>query len=207
MLACGPSAVLSHRSAAALLGSAAADGWARRRVGPLTERPQAPGRGIRVHRRRLLPPQSMTVRDLIPVTTPSADDRRPAGRRLPTLQRRALRQAEVQRFALGPANRGDRTRSDLERRFLRLCRRNRLPTTLVNVRIGRWTVDFLWPERRVVVETDSWRFHGGSVAFEDDHARDRRPSSPWLRGAPLHRTADSRGRRWSSRADLAAALL
>ena len=42
----------------------------------------------------------------------------------------------------------------------------------MNVKIGRWTVDFIWPEQRVVVETDSWRFHGGSVAFENDHARD-----------------------------------
>lgn len=42
----------------------------------------------------------------------------------------------------------------------------------VNVRIGRWTADFLWRAERVVVETDAWGTHRGSVAFEDDHARD-----------------------------------
>ncbi len=171
VLACGPSAVLSHRSAAAL--------WnlLRPMNGPVdvsvpSQNGRKARRGIRVHRRRSLSPQAVTVRDLIPVTTPwqTIEDLR--GVVSPGLQRRALRQAEVQRYALGPADRGDRTRSDLERRFLRLCRRNGIPTPLVNIKIGRWTVDFIWPEQRVVVETDSWRFHGGSVAFENDHARD-----------------------------------
>jgi very-short-patch-repair endonuclease len=48
----------------------------------------------------------------------------------------------------------------------------RLPAPEVNVRVGRWTVDCLWRAERVVVETDSWGFHRGSIAFEDDHARD-----------------------------------
>jgi very-short-patch-repair endonuclease len=30
----------------------------------------------------------------------------------------------------------------------------------------------LWRERRIVVETDGYRYHRGRVAFEDDHARD-----------------------------------
>ncbi len=38
--------------------------------------------------------------------------------------------------------------------------------------LGRWTVDFLWRSQRLVVETDFWAYHRGSVAFEDDHARD-----------------------------------
>jgi very-short-patch-repair endonuclease len=40
------------------------------------------------------------------------------------------------------------------------------------VRAGRWTVDFLWRERRLVVETGTYRYHGGEVAFEDDHDRE-----------------------------------
>ncbi|HEX7347448.1 MAG TPA: DUF559 domain-containing protein [Candidatus Limnocylindrales bacterium] len=75
-------------------------------------------------------------------------------------------------YSLGRNVETDRTRSDLERDFLLLCRRHRLPKPRVNVRIGRWTVDFLWPAERVVVETDSHRWHRGSIAFEDDHARD-----------------------------------
>jgi very-short-patch-repair endonuclease len=161
--------------------------------------------GIRVHRRAALSRHATTIRNLIPVTTP-----RQTIEDLPTvvsarLQRRALRQAEVMRLALGPRNLGDRTRSDLERDFLALCRRNNIPAPLVNVRIGRWTVDFLWPDRKLVVETDSWRYHGGSVAFEDDHARDldlRR------RGYAVHRFSERQIREEEAIvvADLVAAL-
>jgi very-short-patch-repair endonuclease len=66
----------------------------------------------------------------------------------------------------------DRTRSDLERDFLRLCRRHRLPAPEVNARIGRFLVDFLWRDRRLIVETDGYRYHRGRQAFEDDRARD-----------------------------------
>jgi very-short-patch-repair endonuclease len=47
-----------------------------------------------------------------------------------------------------------------------------LPAPEVNVRIGPRIVDFLWREQRVVVETDGYRYHRGSQAFEDDHDRD-----------------------------------
>jgi len=68
----------------------------------------------------------------------------------------------------------DRTRSDLERLFLRLWRRTGLLRPAVNVPIEKMTVDFLWREARLVVETDSYVTHGGTVAFEDDHMRDLR---------------------------------
>jgi very-short-patch-repair endonuclease len=73
---------------------------------------------------------------------------------------------------IGVASNRDRSRSDLERDFLRLCRRHRLPRPDVNVRIGRYLVDFLWRERRFVVETDSYLYHRGKVAFQDDRDRD-----------------------------------
>jgi hypothetical protein len=41
------------------------------------------------------------------------------------------------RLSLDPDIKTDRTRSDLERDFLRLCRRYRLPAPEVNVRVGR----------------------------------------------------------------------
>ncbi len=66
----------------------------------------------------------------------------------------------------------DRTRSDLETLFLGLCARYRLPPPEVNVKLGRWEVDFLWRSQRLVVEIDSFAYHRGSVAFQDDHARD-----------------------------------
>jgi very-short-patch-repair endonuclease len=68
----------------------------------------------------------------------------------------------------------DLTRSELERRFLRLCRRHRLPDPEVNARIDRYEVDFLWRADRVVVETDGFRYHGDRAAFESDRARDAR---------------------------------
>jgi very-short-patch-repair endonuclease len=44
----------------------------------------------------------------------------------------------------------------------------------VNVAVGGHTVDFLWRDRRVIVETDGWQAHRGRVAFEGDRARDAR---------------------------------
>ena len=66
----------------------------------------------------------------------------------------------------------DRTRSDLESLFLNICRRYAIPLPEVNVKLGRWTVDFLWRDQRLVIETDGWKAHRGRQAFEDDRARD-----------------------------------
>jgi very-short-patch-repair endonuclease len=118
---------------------------------------------------RQTPP--VTVRHRIPVTSVPRTIADLRGAVPPRLVRRATRQAELAGFRLDGV-RSDRTRSDLERDFLHLCRRYGLPKPEVNVKLGRWTVDFLWPAERLAVETDSWGYHRGSVAFEDDHARD-----------------------------------
>jgi very-short-patch-repair endonuclease len=135
--------------------------------------------GIRVHRSISLLPADVTLRGGIPVTTPArtiADLRRASSGRKrlisPRDLRRAIRQADVLGLPLGPDDDRDGTRSDLERVFLRLCRRHRLPAPEVNVRIGRHLVDFLWRDRMLVVETDGYRYHRGRTAFEDDRARD-----------------------------------
>jgi very-short-patch-repair endonuclease len=170
VLACGANAVLSHRSAAAL--------WVLLPKAPPRIDVSIPGRGgrsvrdaISMHRPRRLERAETTERDGIPVTTTArtlADLGKVASA---DLVRRARCQAEVKGLAtdLGV---GDRTRSELEARFLRLCRRHRLPTPEVNVAIGPWTVDFLWRSQRLVVETDGYRYHRGRQAFEDDHERD-----------------------------------
>lgn len=67
---------------------------------------------------------------------------------------------------------GRRARSDLEEDFFALVHRHHLPLPETNVKIGRHEVDFLWRSQRLVVETDSYLYHRGSVSFEDDHARD-----------------------------------
>jgi very-short-patch-repair endonuclease len=64
------------------------------------------------------------------------------------------------------------TRSELERIFLSLCRRHRLPQPEVNAIVGPYEVDFLWRDRRLIVETDGWRHHADRSAFERDRARD-----------------------------------
>jgi hypothetical protein len=189
VLACGDGGVLSHRSAAALWDllrpmdgpidvSVPSNGGKRKRA------------GIRLHRCASLAPTEpirnthlpsegaldglglVTVRHNIPVTTPARTiaDLRPCVP--PRLHRRAIRQAELAGYALGANVQTDRTRSDLERDFLALCLRAGLPAPEVNVRIGRWTVDFLWPAARLVVETDSYLYHHGTIAFEDDRRRD-----------------------------------
>ena len=38
--------------------------------------------------------------------------------------------------------------------------------------VGPYRVDFLWPRARLIVETDGYRYHRGSISFEDDRARD-----------------------------------
>jgi very-short-patch-repair endonuclease len=89
----------------------------------------------------------------------------------PHLLRRATRQAELKGHRLEHVA-TDRTRSDLEALFIAIVHRYALPHPEVNVKLGRWTVDFLWRTEHVVVETDFWGYHRGSIAFEEDHARD-----------------------------------
>jgi hypothetical protein len=107
----------------------------------------------------------------IPVTTPSrtiADLRSIVSA---AELRRAIRQAEVLGLPTGIDPR-EPTRSQLEDLFLALCRRHGIPPPEVNVAIGSLTVDFLWRERRLIVETDGYRYHRGREAFETDRARD-----------------------------------
>jgi len=193
VLACGEEAVLSHHSAAAL--------WELLKPieGPIhlsvpTTSGRKRQRGIHLHRcpslstssrepspspsylpsrggrgRRLL----TTKRHAIPVTTiqRTIEDLRSSSQLPPHLLRRAIRQAEHKGHHLEGIE-SDRTRSDLESAFLDLYRRHRIPAPEVNVKLGRHEVDCLWREQRLVVEADFFAYHRGSVAFEDDHARD-----------------------------------
>ena len=68
-------------------------------------------------------------------------------------------------------------RSKNERRMFGICREYGIPLPLTNRKIetaGRtFIADFLWPERRLIVEADSWRWHGGRRANESDKDRDQ----------------------------------
>ena len=199
VLACGPGAVLSHRSAAALLQL----------------RPTAPGSvdvitigrrgrsrpGITVHRGPLDPTDVTTIR-AIPCTTIA----RTAVDLAEVLDRRGverfLEQAEVQhgfdlvalksQLTRHPTRRGAPvvagilselaeprlTRSELEERFLALVRQARLPVPEVNPRISLpdasvIEVDFLFRTARLIVETDGRATHATRRAFEQDRRRDQ----------------------------------
>lgn len=173
-------AALSHRSAAELWGLLSPRDGAIDISVP-SEAGRKTRKGIRLHRCRSLLPASVTSHRGIPVTTPArtiADLRRAAsgGGRQGVITakelRRAIRQADVLGLPLGPDVVPDRTRSDLERLFLKLCRAHGLPEPEVNVRIDSMLVDFLWRDHRLIAETDGYRYHRGRTAFEDDRARD-----------------------------------
>jgi len=61
------------------------------------------------------------------------------------------------------------TRSNPEIDFLALCREAGLPMPAVNALVEGRMVDFSWPRARLVVEVDTYRFHGDRTAFERDH--------------------------------------
>jgi very-short-patch-repair endonuclease len=190
VLACGDGAVLSHHSAAAL--------W--ELLKPISGSihvsvPTTHGRkrhsGIHLHRcPSLTPPRESspspsypdkeggrgrrlltTHRHRIPVTTIQRTITDLEGTIAPHLLRRAKRQAEHKGIHLEGVERR-RARSDLEEDFFALVHRHRLPLPETNVKLGRYEVDFLWREARLIVETDSYLYHRGSISFEDDYKRD-----------------------------------
>ena len=202
VLAAGDGAVLSHTSAAALWQ------FLRPVPGPVHVTVAAavrrrPRPGLRLHRSRTLTSQEITHRHGIAVTTPARtiSDIRIAVD--PYLFRRALRQAELAGHRVPHLSVTRRTRYDLELLFLALCDDHGLPRPLVNCRVHGHLVDFYWPEHRLAVETDSWEYHRGSVAMEDDHARDlalhsqgietRRYTGTQLEGSPGSVAADLGG--------------
>jgi very-short-patch-repair endonuclease len=69
------------------------------------------------------------------------------------------------------------TATDLEDVFLGLVGRSRLPPPRINADLalgGRFIrPDFMWPDRRLIVETDGRGAHGPWRAVERDHERDR----------------------------------
>lgn len=65
------------------------------------------------------------------------------------------------------------TLSMLESGFLELLREHGLPPPLMNRPASGRRVDCRWPERRLTVELDSYRFHRSRHARERDHRRER----------------------------------
>ena len=86
----------------------------------------------------------------------------------------------ARRTAMGAATlrrilRGDIrvTLSALERRFLALLSEASLPLPQTNRRASARRVDCRWPELRITVELDSYRYHSSRHAWEQDRRRER----------------------------------
>ena len=56
--------------------------------------------------------------------------------------------------------------------MLSLLQSSRLPTPELNCSIEGYEVDFVWRDRRLIVETDGWAAHGTRGSFERDRRRD-----------------------------------
>ena len=65
------------------------------------------------------------------------------------------------------------TLSRLERKFLKRLDEADLPRPVTNKPAGSKRVDCRWPEHRLTVELDSYRFHNSRHAWEQDRRRER----------------------------------
>jgi very-short-patch-repair endonuclease len=202
VLACDDGTVLSHGSAAELLGL-----WDKRLPVVHVIPPDWSGRkmaGIRWHRVRLPQPDEIEVREGIMCTTVSRTIVDMAGQagwgRLRGLVEQAaiLRLLDVNEIDL-VLSRGRRrgaprlrtiltgwrntvdprphVRSRLETRLLPRLIEKGLPAPRTNVKLrveGRYLeVDLLWDEEQLVIETDGEETHGTSAAFQRDRWRDQ----------------------------------
>ncbi len=195
LLACGDTAVLSHGTAAELLGIVRHR--TTNRVLRVTVRSGRPvcRRGLRVHRSAGLGDDEVMVVDGLRVTTPVRTLVDLAGevdlRELERMVARADRDGLLEREAvevglrrhtgragigalralLAPETSVAFSRSELEDRFPALIRRAELPEPSANVRVAGLEVDFLWRDGGLVVEVDGFGFHSGRSAFELDRRR------------------------------------
>jgi very-short-patch-repair endonuclease len=195
VLAVGPGALLSHRSAAALWELGVGAGT---RVDVTVTAPARRSRqGVAVHETRELQDRDRARRNGIPVTSVA----RTLLDLAEVIPKRRLERAveEAERLRLfdlraiddvcerGTGRRGlgalraaveaqrpsaSFTRSELERILIDLCHENDLPRPRGNHWVCGFEVDAVWPEQRLVVEVDGYEFHRTRAAFERDRARD-----------------------------------
>jgi very-short-patch-repair endonuclease len=193
ILGCGPGALLSHGSAAALWEI----GRERRGI-EITARVASPRRrtGLRVYRRPTLADCNVTSREEIPVTgivqtlvdlaatlkprevERAVNEADRLGRITPPDLRVAL---EVHRCEPGVKplrSLLDRrtfrlTRSELERLVLPITKEVDLPLPLTKQWVNGFEVDFYWPDLGLVVETDGLRYHRTPAQQARDRLRDQ----------------------------------
>jgi hypothetical protein len=196
VLACGPDAVLSHRTAAAHWGLLRTN---QTRIDVTAPRGRHGAPGIRLHRTRSLDAQDTTHHEGIPITSVARTLLDLAAQARPSELERALAQADRLRvydhrtitdvIARSNGHRGTNvlaeattqqpkwTRNAWEAEFLELIRKASLPEPLTNDAFhapdhGHCEPDYHWPTHRVIVETDGFETHGTQAAFRNDRAKD-----------------------------------
>jgi len=184
-------AVVSHRSAAKLHGllpwPPKAACWV------ITPRGDSDRPGLIVRKAKLEPcditpierirttTAARTILDCAAILPPDEDDRLEAmcagahskGARLPALREQiernpgkpgVVRLAKLLDRRTGPA----RPKRDLERKLLRVVRNSDLPEPEVNAWVEGKERDLLWRKKMVVVEADSYTFHGDPRTWAKD---------------------------------------
>jgi len=194
LLACGKGSLISHHSAAFV--------WGLRTAPPTEVEVSVVGRccasrkGIRVHRIQKIHRHELSRHEGLWVSSParailevavtaSVDEvadlvnegqglRRFAPGELEAVQRRHRGRRGARKLAevLGDEDAMTVTRSKAEKAFLKLIRDARLPVPETNERLGRYKPDFMWREQRLIVELDSYQFHGGPDGFQNDREKD-----------------------------------
>lgn len=199
-MACGEGSVVSHGTAAWLLGLRS---WRPKAIDVIA--PVESGRKIAGIRRRFVPPPLATEiwkRGGVPLTSPARTIVDCAGsepRQLGALIEQASVQGlldvrAIDRVLDGPRRRGTRRllrvlepwrryrpgikiRSRMEAKLLTLLTQAGLPIPQTNVKLRfadkTYEVDFLWREQKLVVETDGGRFHDNPAAGTRDSERNR----------------------------------
>ncbi|MFA9269770.1 MAG: DUF559 domain-containing protein [Baekduiaceae bacterium] len=194
VFACGDGAVLSHLAAAAEFGIRPRRGGLIDVTVPTRNGRDAPEH-VRLHRVANLPPGEVVLRGVLQLTSPARTfvdcsatlhDREVARMLDAAWTRRLINWDAIER-ALGAPRPGvarlrrvinthtpgeDTTRSRAEERLRRLVLASPLPRPQLNVPMGPWELDLLWPEHRLVVEVDSSAYHDSPWAKARDVRKD-----------------------------------
>jgi very-short-patch-repair endonuclease len=180
LLACGPGAVLSHGSAAALWGFGSEPRDLIEVSLPAPMRSRRPG--IRAHRRVALQPDEVTEHEGVAATSPIRTLLDQATRLTPARLERAVNEADklervradVLYAALDDHSGEPGVRplrrlldplhfrlsdSELERAMRPVAKSSGLPIPATKAWVNEYEVDFFWPELGIVVEADGLRYH------------------------------------------------
>jgi very-short-patch-repair endonuclease len=193
LLACGPDAVLSHRSAAAYWNLYRYPSTAPVHVTVRPARSVVRHR-IQVHRAPIAP-RDVRLRDRMRVSSPPRTILELSADLDSMLLEFVVAEANIRRLANDAELRDQvernagkrgvrrlgrvldlpggprRTRSPGERRLLRALRGRSIDGYEVNARIHGYEVDFLWRDLGFVLELDGWDGHNGRVAYERDRLK------------------------------------